>query len=168
MGIACEMQTAPLSAASAVASIVHRALDTAGQPLEELTRAQMEAPMGHDFSHVRVHTDAVAAESTQALHAEAFTVGSHVVFSAGKYAPATSEGRALLTHELTHVVQQRDAAANEATQVGTPDGEYEHEADRTAAESNGSPAGVRLRTPAQLVQRRVTASGIAKIPRQFS
>jgi outer membrane protein OmpA-like peptidoglycan-associated protein len=128
----------------------------------------MEARMGHDFSHVRVHTDAVAAESTQVLQGEAFTVGSHVVFSAGKYAPATGEGRALLTHELTHVIQQRDAAANEAKQVGTHDGEYEHEADRIAAESNGSPAGVRLRTSAQLVQRRVTASGIAKIPPQFS
>lgn len=59
-----------------------------------------------DFSRVRVHTDAKAAESARAVNALAYTVGRDVVFGAGRYAPATREGQRLLAHELTHVVQQ--------------------------------------------------------------
>ena len=66
----------------------------------------MEPRFGHDFSKVRVHTDDTAAEAARTLHANAFTAGSHVVFSEGQFAPDTSNGRRLLAHELTHVVQQ--------------------------------------------------------------
>ncbi|HEX8921738.1 MAG TPA: DUF4157 domain-containing protein, partial [Pyrinomonadaceae bacterium] len=59
-----------------------------------------------DFSGVRVHTDAKAAASARAVNALAYTVGSHVVFGEGKFAPSTAEGRHLLAHELTHVAQQ--------------------------------------------------------------
>ncbi len=62
--------------------------------------------VGPDFSHVRVHTDSRAAESARAVNALAYTVGDHVVFGAGHYAPGTSAGRSLLAHELTHVTQQ--------------------------------------------------------------
>jgi hypothetical protein len=66
----------------------------------------MEPRFGHDFSHVRVHTDARAAESAAALNAHAYTVGNHVVFGNGHYLPGTSSGQQLIAHELTHVVQQ--------------------------------------------------------------
>src|SRR5439155_11614209 len=66
----------------------------------------MEPRLGHDFSHVRVHTDAKAAESARAVNALAYTVGQNVVFGARQYEPHASEGRRLLAHELTHVVQQ--------------------------------------------------------------
>jgi hypothetical protein len=69
----------------------------------------MEARFGHDFSQVRVHTDARAGESARAVDAAAYTVGSSVVFGSNRYAPGTSAGADLLAHELTHVVQQRDA-----------------------------------------------------------
>lgn len=59
-----------------------------------------------DFGGVRVHTDSRAAESARAVGARAYTVGNHVVFGAGRYAPQTSEGKSLLAHELTHVQQQ--------------------------------------------------------------
>lgn len=59
-----------------------------------------------DFSGVRVHADSRAAESARALDASAYTVGPHIVFDAGKYAPDTREGKSLLAHELTHVLQQ--------------------------------------------------------------
>ena len=62
--------------------------------------------VGPDFSRVRVHTDSRAAESARAVNALAYTVGDHVVFGAGQYAPGTSAGRGLLAHELTHVTQQ--------------------------------------------------------------
>jgi len=66
----------------------------------------MEPRFGHDFSKVRVHTDAKAGESAQAIGAAAYTVGNDLVFGAGRYEPASSAGRALLAHELAHVVQQ--------------------------------------------------------------
>ena len=78
----------------------------AGQPLDSGTRAFMEPRFGYDFSGVRVHTDAKATESAQAVNALAYTVGQDVVFGAGQYAPDTSAGQKLMAHELTHVVQQ--------------------------------------------------------------
>jgi hypothetical protein len=85
---------------------VHQVLRSSGEPLDTATRAYMEPHFGHDFSRVRVHADASAAESARAVHAHAYTVGRDVVFGAGRFAPSTSTGRELLAHELTHVVQQ--------------------------------------------------------------
>ena len=90
--------------------IVHGVLASAGRPLEPGVRGQMEARFGHDFSRVRVHTDGVAAESARSVAAHAYTVGSNVVFGSSRYAPGTAAGADLLAHELTHVVQQRDAS----------------------------------------------------------
>ena len=66
----------------------------------------MEPRFGYDFSRVRVHTGARAAESAQAVQARAYTLGRDVVFASGEYAPATPRGQRLLAHELTHVAQQ--------------------------------------------------------------
>jgi hypothetical protein len=66
----------------------------------------MEPRFDHDFSRVRVHTDAHAAESARAVSALAYTVGNNVVFGANQYTPATHHGRELLAHELAHTVQQ--------------------------------------------------------------
>lgn len=85
--------------------IVHQVLADSGQPLDPGTRGFMESRFQHDFSAVRVHTDARAARSAAAVDAYAYTVGRHVVFDAGQYSPATSDGRQLLAHELAHVVQ---------------------------------------------------------------
>ena len=87
-------------------SIVHDVLRSPGQPLDSQTRAFMEPRFGHDFSHVRVYTDARAAESAAAVNALAYTVGHAVVFGGGQYAPQSMNGQRLLAHELTHVVQQ--------------------------------------------------------------
>ena len=68
----------------------------------------------YDFSGVRVHADERAgATARDALHASAFTVGSHIVFAPGTYAPDTADGRRLLAHELAHVVQQGKAPSLE-------------------------------------------------------
>ena len=77
-----------------------------GYPLSENNRAFFEPRFGRDFSQVRMHTDTHAAESARMVNARAFTVGRNVVFGAGQYAPGASEGRRLMAHELTHVVQQ--------------------------------------------------------------
>lgn len=86
--------------------VVHEALRMPGQPLDTETRAFMEPRFGHDFSRVRVHTDAVAADSARAIGARAYTVGPDIAFGAGEYAPRGRAGKRLLAHELAHVVQQ--------------------------------------------------------------
>jgi hypothetical protein len=86
--------------------IVHDVLRSPGQPLDAATRAFMEPRFGHDFSKVRVHADAKSAEAALSISARAFTSNYSVVFGAGEYASRNSQGRALLAHELTHVVQQ--------------------------------------------------------------
>ena len=77
-----------------------------GSPLTGGDRAFFGAAFGHDFSKVRVHADRVAAASAAKARAHAYTVGDHVYFADGRYAPATAAGRQLLAHELAHVVQQ--------------------------------------------------------------
>jgi hypothetical protein len=89
-----------------VPSIVDEVLRSSGQPLDVQTRSFFEPRFGHDFSRVRVHTDARAAESARAVNALAYTVGQDVVFGAGQYRPEASLGCQLLGHELTHVIQQ--------------------------------------------------------------
>ena len=74
-----------------------------------------QPPRGFDFSQVRVHTDASAAESARAVNALAYTVGSDIVFGAGQYLPLTTGGRRLLAHELTHVVQQTQSSVSGVT-----------------------------------------------------
>ena len=86
---------------------VHAALRPAGQPLDAATRAFFEPRFGRDFSHVRVHTGPAAAASAAAIAARAYTVGEHIAFAEGAYAPGSESGRRLLAHELTHVAQQR-------------------------------------------------------------
>jgi Domain of unknown function (DUF4157) len=106
------MQRAAVSAepVNSVPPIVHEVLSSSGQPLDGGTRAFMEPRFGHDFSQVRVHTDARAAESARAVNALAYTVGRDVVFGEGQYTPGAREGRGLLAHELTHVLQQTRSA----------------------------------------------------------
>jgi hypothetical protein len=86
--------------------VVHDVLSSPGQPLDAATRAFFESRFGHDFSGVRVHSDTAAEESAQAVNAHAYTVGQNVVFGAGRFAPASEEGRRLIAHELTHTIQQ--------------------------------------------------------------
>lgn len=103
--------------------LVEKALHSSGQPLDEATRADMEPRFGHDFSRVRVHTDAESAESAKSLGAQAFTLGHHLYFDRGSYVPASLEGRRLLAHELAHVVQARSATGNETLHRAPPGGE---------------------------------------------
>jgi hypothetical protein len=113
--------------------IVYDVLRSSGQELDSTSRSLLEPRFGHDFSRVRVHADARAAESAEAVGANAYTVGRHVVFGAGQYAPGSRTGQRLLAHELAHVTQQ--AAATETPGqikvAGTNDAS-EHEAGSAA------------------------------------
>jgi hypothetical protein len=76
-----------------------------GAPLAPGVRGRYEAASGRDLSRVRIHRDATAGETARALGARAYTVGAHVTFAAGQYAPSTVAGDHLLAHELAHVAQ---------------------------------------------------------------
>ncbi len=96
-----EAQSAPLT--------VDEALRSPTCPLDANTRAFMERQFRYDFSHVRLHAGGFAERSARDLSANAYTVGQHIVFGSGRLAPGTRDGRRLIAHELTHVIQQSGA-----------------------------------------------------------
>ena len=77
-----------------------------GQSMPKSLQSDMSQKIGADFSNVNIHTDSEAAQMNQSLSARAFTFGNDVYFNSGEYNPSTKDGRHLLAHELTHVVQQ--------------------------------------------------------------
>ncbi|MCS7060117.1 MAG: DUF4157 domain-containing protein [Anaerolineae bacterium] len=89
----------------------------AGAPLPPETRTLMENHFGADFSDVRVHTGAQADMLNRQLGAQAFTWGSDIYMGDGKYNPASRDGRRLLAHELTHVVQQSGGARRQVRRL---------------------------------------------------
>jgi hypothetical protein len=99
-------------------------LSSSGQPLPETNRMFFEPRFGHDFSDVRVHTDAVAAKSAQSINALAYTTGNNIVFNQGQYSTESESGKKLMAHELTHVIQQQNTQISPKTiqrQDGKPD-----------------------------------------------
>jgi hypothetical protein len=104
-----QLKTLPgyLSAPSSETSSHINPLQDAGHPLPPSLRTFFEPGFGFNFERVRIHTDTEAAKSARKLNAQAYTVGQHIVFGTGKYAPETTKGRELLAHELTHVYQQQ-------------------------------------------------------------
>ncbi|MBC8028991.1 MAG: DUF4157 domain-containing protein [Pyrinomonadaceae bacterium] len=121
--------------AGGVLPIVHEVLRAPGQPLDAETRGFMETRFGQDFSQVRLHTDAQAAESAQEVNALAYTVGQDVVFGAGQFQPTTARGQRLLTHELTHTIQQGAAYSGlpARLEISKPENVAEQEADSLSA-----------------------------------
>lgn len=121
-------------APAAVPAGVPEVLAAPGRPLDGETRMTVEAALRHDFSQVRLHTDAKAGESARAVGSLAYTVGHDIVFAPQQFAPRTPAGMHLLAHELAHVVEQRgDPAggflqryeAGEHAQFGAKAGETE-------------------------------------------
>jgi hypothetical protein len=129
-----------------------------GAPLDKDTRTDMEARLGHDFGDVRVHNDSRAHESATAVNAHAYTVGSNVVFQRDKYDPSSTEGRTMLAHELTHVVQQRSGPVDGTPsgggiQVSDPSDRFEREAVANADRAMAAPAPVPTSASGPAVQR---------------
>ncbi|WP_241175285.1 DUF4157 domain-containing protein [Natronolimnobius sp. AArcel1] len=115
-------------------------LGDGGQSLEQPIQRTLEERMDADFSNVRIHTGAKAAEAADAIDAKAFTCGNDIVFNSGEYDPESGEGQFLLAHELAHVKQQTGAAISMMPQEGTdleidPDPQLEREADETAMQA---------------------------------
>jgi hypothetical protein len=117
-----------------VPPLVHEVLRSPGKPLDAATRAFMEPRFRHDFSRVRVHADARAAESARAVNALAYTVGRDIVFGTGQYAPRITEGKRLLAHEMTHVIQQSGLSLGQNLALARPDNHAEREAEEVTKE----------------------------------
>lgn len=133
-----------------IASDIERARG-GGSPLDDSVRSDMEGGLGVDLSAVRVHTDARADALNRSVQAEAFTTGTDIFFRSGTYSPGASDGRRLLAHELTHVVQQSTGQV-EGGRVSHPDDAHEVEARAvgdTMAASPASPAPVSVARQAE-------------------
>lgn len=131
-----------------------------GSPLDTETRADMETRFGQDFGDVRVHTDGAAHDSAKSVNAQAYTVGSNIVFQRDKYDPGSDSGKHMLAHELTHVVQQRSGPvegtdAGGGVKVSDPSDRFEREAVANADRlmSAPAPAGPAVSPAAPAVQR---------------
>jgi hypothetical protein len=112
--------------------IVDSVLRADGESLDDRSRSVMESGFGRDFSAVRLHTGALAARSADAVGANAYTVGNHVVMGAG-FVAGSGQGQRLLAHELTHVIQQENApGATGGLPVGSAHDPLEHEAHAAA------------------------------------
>ena len=96
-----------------------------GSALPDNTRGEMEGHFGADLSGVRIHSDGTAAALSRELNAQAFTTGKDVFFGEGKYNPSSTDGRATLAHDLTHVGQQGGFGAPIAAQREAADEEVQ-------------------------------------------
>lgn len=103
-----------------------------GASLDEGSRKSMEGAMGQDFSDVRVHSDSDADSLSRSVKATAFTTGQDIFFRSGAYQPGSTEGNKLLAHELTHVVQQRNAPPAQKLEVSHPEDASEKQAGEVA------------------------------------
>jgi hypothetical protein len=112
-----------------------------GQTINADIAAKAGGVMGHDLSNVRVHTDSTADNLSRQLNAKAFTTGNDIFFQQGAYNPSSSEGQHLISHELTHVVQQGASVPSVQGKltVNDPHDQYEAEADHVADMVMSSP-----------------------------
>jgi uncharacterized protein DUF4157 len=116
-----------------------------GTPLDEGTRASMESRFGQGFGDVRVHTDDQASQSAESVGANAYTVGSDIVFRSGQFDTSSTTGQRTLAHELTHVVQQRSGPVDGTDAPGgiklsNPSDRFEQAAEQTARDVVSMPA----------------------------
>ena len=97
------------TASATNASAYIGSLNGKGNALSPVSNQFFSQRMNYDFSNVRVHTDKEAAESAKSVNAKAYTIGNNIVFNEGQYNTESQEGKRLMAHELTHVMQQKSA-----------------------------------------------------------
>lgn len=130
-----------------------------GERLDESTRRKYEQRLGVDLGDVRIYTGEFAEAVTKSHQAEAVTVGGTGMIMMGKTANrsmATTAGRQLLAHELTHVAQSvrggpgkaprgpQPKGYSGATPLATQEGEAEAEAAEAAEANEGRVGGPQM------------------------
>jgi hypothetical protein len=159
---------------------VEQALASPGVSLQADVREDMEQKFGYDFSKVRVHTGSAAEQSARDVRAEAYTVGHHIAFGAGRYAPTSRRSQKLIAHELAHVVQQSSpgtplvrqdaqtmAQLNEVATSPSVQRQGPTEIEAPNLEAVSDPGGVKLpaasadpRSNSDFIDRRLNAVGV--------
>lgn len=103
------IQAKSMGGTGVVSDSLHQSIQNSrggGSQMDSATQSFMGSRMGADFRHVKIHADTNAARSNREISARAFTVGSDIYFNEAQYQPHTEDGKRLLAHELTHVIQQ--------------------------------------------------------------
>ena len=129
----------------------------------------MEGRFGQGFSDVRVHTDASASESAETVGADAYTVGSDVVFRTGQFDTSSPVGQRTLAHELTHVVQQRSGPVDGSPAPGginlsSPSDRFEQAAEQTATAVKVGARGDRRAGRGEAVEQSVQSAVVQRDP----
>jgi len=140
-----------------------------GAPLDAGVRTRYEAGLLKSLADVRVHTDERAAATARSLHADAYTVGHHVVFGEGRYRPGTVVGDRLLAHELAHVAQQ--SGGTQTSEMSRPGDSGELAADRAAdllvagrrADLAPQPVGIQRQEAGKTPTERDNANDLSKV-----
>lgn len=158
--------------------LARRVVSRAGDPLPSSVAGSMGRTMGVDLTGTRVHTDALAGESAASLGATAYTVGDHIVFGPGGFAPGTSAGSRLLAHELTHVAQAGGPGSGAPTRAAFAAGKkglgesavsspYDP-AEREASRAEGRVAAPATGTSHATIHRQVAGSHGSPAPEESS
>jgi hypothetical protein len=87
-----------------------------GASLNNSTRSFFEPKFSADFSTVRIHNDGKSNELASSVNAKAFTYKNNIVFNKGQYDTESGDGKKLLAHELTHVIQQNNQISKKETE----------------------------------------------------
>jgi Domain of unknown function (DUF4157) len=145
--------------------IVQDVLKSPGAQLDASTRVSAEQHFGQDLSHVRVHSGEKAAASASAVGALAYSVGPDLVFGEGQFSPSTKSGNKLLTHELTHAVQQPQRYSGGPLEIGDPASPAEREAE--AASSDLDSHGIRVVSSNPAVRRQPNPAAKGTTPADF-
>lgn len=148
-----------------VPPIVDEVLQSGGRPLDASARAAFEPRFGRTFGDVRIHDGARADESARAVRAEAYTVGSDVVFRRGAFAPGTAAGERLLAHELAHVAERPPLSGGASSPRVIQRQPEEEEGDDTAHRASEE-AGRRALETMTLITMQQNAEWLAQ--REFS
>jgi hypothetical protein len=93
-----------------------------GSHLDKNTQSFMSDRFGVNFNQVRIHTDEEAVQMNRNLNAKAFTVQENIYFNKGEYEPGSEQGKKLLAHELTHVVQSKGKPIVQRAVINDPTG----------------------------------------------
>jgi hypothetical protein len=108
-----------------------------------------------------MHDDSVAAASADAVDADMYTSGTHIVAGDSYTGPGTAHGRQTLTHELYHVMQQSQGPvagrpSGDGLTISDPADRHEQAAHRAAEQAAHQPrAATRLgRAVPKVSQRR--------------
>lgn len=112
-----QRKESPVSTVGSPVNYIH-SMNGKGKPLPKATNAFFSNRLGYNFSNVKVHTGKEASDSAKGLNAKAYTIKNNIVFKEGHFDTDTLEGKKLIAHELTHVIQQNTGSGKIQTQAG--------------------------------------------------